>query len=83
MGYLTIGDVFTTNCICYDTTDFTDDEALKTALAAVKTTALYGGISTTGAIKIGKTKPTVGPVLKVAKATTMPDGQFAVEFQVQ
>lgn len=83
MGYLTIGDVFTTNCICYDTTDFTDDSKLKEALAAVKTTALYGGISTTGAIKIGKTKPTVGPVLKVAKATTMPDGQFAVEFQVQ
>lgn len=83
MGYLTIGDVFTTNCICYDTTDFTDEEALKTALSSVKTTALYGGISTLGAIKIQKAKPTVGPVLKVAKAATMPDGQYAVEFQVQ
>lgn len=83
MGYLTIGEVFTTNCLCYDTTDFTDDAALKTAVAAAGTTALYGGISTLGAIKIGKTKPTVGPVLKVAKATTMPDGQYAVEFQVQ
>lgn len=83
MGYLTVGEVFTTNCLCYDTTDFTDDAALKTALGAVKTTPLYGGISTLGAIKIQKTKPTVGPVLKVAKATTMPDGQYAVEFQVQ
>lgn len=83
MGYLTVGEVFTTNCICYDTTDFTNEEALKTAISSVKTTALYGGISTLGAIKIQKTKPTVGPVLKVAKATTMPDGQYAVEFQVQ
>ena len=83
MGYLTIGEVFTTNCLCYDITDFTNDAALKTAVAAAGTTALYGGISTLGAIKIGKTKPTVGPVLKVAKATTMPDGQYAVEFQVQ
>ena len=83
MGYLTVGEVFTTNCICYDTTDFTNEEALKTAISSVKTTALYGGISTLGAIKIQKTKPTVGPVLKVAKATTMPDGQYAVKFQVQ
>lgn len=82
LGYLTIGESFTTNCLCYDTTDFADDAALKTALAALGTTPLYGGISTVGAIKIGKTKPTVGPALKVAKATTMPDGQYAVEFQV-
>lgn len=83
MGYLTIGEVFTTNCLCYDTGDFTDDDTLKTELGKVGTTPLYGGISTLGAIKIQKAKPTVGPVLKVAKATTMPDGQFAVEFQVQ
>ena len=83
MGYLTIGEVFTTNCICYDTTDFTDDSKLKEGVAAVGTTPLYGGISTLGAIRIQKAKPTVGPVLKVAKATTMPDGQYAVEFQVQ
>lgn len=83
MGYLTIGEVFTTNCLCYDTSVFPNDAALKTAVAAAGTTALYGGISTLGAIKIGETKPTVGPVLKVAKATTMPDGQYAVEFQVQ
>ena len=83
MGYLTIGDVFTTNCLCYDTTDFTDDNTLKTEIGKVGTNPLYGGISTLGAIKIQKTKPTTGPVLKVAKATTMPDGQYAVEFQVQ
>ena len=83
MGYLTVGEIFTTNCICYDTSEFTDEDTLKESLKTVGTTALYGGISTTGAIKISKTKPTAGPVLKVAKATTMPDGQYAVEFQVQ
>ena len=83
MGFLTIGEVFTTNCLAYDTTEFSDDEALKTAVSGVKTTALYGGISTVGAIKVSATAPTTGPVLRVAKATTMPDGQYAVEFQVQ
>ena len=53
------------------------------AIAKAGTTALYGGISTEGAIKLSATKPTAGPVLKVAKATTMPDGQYAVEFHVQ
>lgn len=83
MGYLTLGEVFTTNCVCYDDGEFKDDATAKEAIAKAGTTALYGGISTEGAIKISATKPTAGPVLKVAKATTMPDGQYAVEFHVQ
>jgi len=83
IGFLTLGESFTTNCLCYDTTDYEDETALKAAIKAAGTTAVYGGISVEGAIKISKTKPTVGPVLKVTKATTMPDGQYAVEFQVQ
>lgn len=82
IGFLTVGETFTTNCIAYDDTKHTTEAALKEAIAACGTTALYGGISTTGAILISATKPTVGPVLKVIKATTMPDGQYAVEFQV-
>lgn len=82
VGYLATGDIFTTNCICFDTTDFTDEETLVTALKNVKTTALYGGISTVGAIKIGKTEPTVGPVLEVVCYTDLPDGQAAVKFRV-
>lgn len=82
MGYLTIGEVFTTNCICYNSDNFADDAALKEALAAVKETPLYGRYSTIGAIEITSEKPATAPILKVAKATTMPDGQFGVEFQV-
>lgn len=83
MGYLTVGEVFTTNCICFENTEFTDESNLKTAIKAAGTTPVYGGISTIGAIKLTKTKPTVGPVLRVTKETTMPDGQYAVELQVQ
>jgi hypothetical protein len=82
MGYLTVGEVFTTNCICYDNGEYTDETALKAAVTAAGTTPVYGTYSTIGAIKVTATKPENGPVLKVARATTMPDGQYAVEFSV-
>lgn len=79
VGYLAVGDLFTTNCISHT---MTDDDTFKKAAADVATTPLYGGISADGSIAVGTTKPQVGPVLNVVKATTMPDGQFAVQFQV-
>lgn len=90
VGYLAVGDLFTTNCICYDDSEFeadaqeetTAEDALVAALEDVATTQLYGGISANGAIKVSATKPQVGPVLAVVEKTTMPDGQLAVQFQV-
>ena len=82
LGYLSVGDKFTTNCVSYDTTEFADDTALKTAIAAYKTTAVYGGAGADGSILLSATKPSYGPVLQVIKETTMPDGQYAVKFQV-
>lgn len=83
IGYLTVGDKFTTNCFAYDTTEFADDDAVDAALAAFKTTPVYGGISTTGAILLSATAPTAGPVLKVVKDYTLPDGiSHGVMFQV-
>ena len=86
LGYLSIGDKFTTNCVCYDTSDstygFANDAAVNTALANIGTTAIYGGISSIGAIKLSKQKPSAGPVLRVIKNTTMPDGTFGLKFQV-
>lgn len=82
LGYLAVGDKFTTNCVCYDTTAFADDAALGTALDAIKTTPLYGGVSANGAIAISTTKPTYGPVLLVVKKTTMPDSKLGIKFQV-
>lgn len=82
MGFLSVGELFTTNCICFDDSEFADNEAVEEAAGKLKKTALYGGISDNGAIKLSATKPTVGPVLKAVEKTTMPDGQFALKFQV-
>ena len=82
LGYLSEGELFTTNCICYDDGDFADDDAVIAAVEDVATTPLYGGVSDNGAILLTDSAPSAGPVLKVVEATTMPDGQFAVKFQV-
>lgn len=85
LGYLSIGELFTTNCICYDDDEFADDDALKEATKdkdTLSASPVYGGISEQGAIKVSATKPTEGPVLKVVEPFTMPDGQFAYKFHV-
>lgn len=83
LGYLDIGDKFTTNCLCYNDEEFYDEDALEEAYN--NGDVLYGGISTIGAILVSAEKPTEGPVLKAVKGTgagSMPDGQFAIKFQV-
>ena len=92
LGYLATGDLFTTNCIGYDNTEWTAtgsgataktaDENFKTACTNIATTPLYGGVSEEGAIAVSATAPEAGPVLKVVEATTMPDGTFGLKFQV-
>lgn len=82
LGYLSVGDKFTTNCVCYDSSEFNNEEALGTALAALDTTPLYGTTDTSGAIKITKTKPSAGISLLVIADTDMPDGQRGIKFQV-
>ena len=85
MGYLSVGELWTTNCVCYDDTEFADDDALLEAVkdkATLSATPVYAGASNIGAMKLTKTEPTFGPVLKVVEKTTMPDGQFAVKVQV-
>ena len=92
LGFLSVGELFTTNCVGYDSEEWTAtgsgataktaDENFKAACAAVATTPLYGGISDEGAIAVSATAPEDGPVLKVVEATTMPDGSFGIKFQV-
>ena len=82
MGYLSTGELFTTNCLAYDDSEFADDDAFVAAFDSIKTTALYGGISAGGAIKVSANAPAAGPKLLVVEKTTMPDGQFAAKFQV-
>jgi len=92
LGFLSAGELFTTNCIGYDSEEWTAtgsgdtaktaDENFEAACKAIKTTPLYGGVSDEGAIAVSATAPTYGPVLKVVEATTMPDGTFGLKFQV-
>ena len=87
MGYLAVQDKFTTNCLCFDTNEFANEQALMDAYKpeALKKAPLYGGISEMGAIKVSKTAPTEGPVLMAVLGTgagSMPDGQFAIKFHV-
>lgn len=82
LGYLSIGDKFTTNCIGYNDTEFTNDDALITALGNIGTTPVYGGESANGVIVLSATKPTAKVVMKVVKFYTMPDGQKGVKLQV-
>ena len=82
LGFLSVGELFTTNCLGYDDGEFADEDAFFTACDDIKTTALYGGISDAGVIKVSATKPTAGPALLAVEKTTMPDGQFALKFQV-
>ena len=83
LGYLSVGDKFTTNCLCFDDAEFADGDALEEAYA--NGDVLYGGVSELGAILVSAEKPVEGPVLKAVKGTgagSMPDGQFAIKFQV-
>lgn len=82
MGYLSVGDLFTTNCLCYKDADYANEEALETALTACNKTAVYGGADASGRICLSKAAPTYGPKLKVVKYYTMADGQKAVKLQV-
>lgn len=90
LGYLSVGELFTTNCVGYDqgsgSGQYADDDALIAKLekigAATSPAVIYGGISTEGAIKLSETAPTVGPVLLAVEYTTMPDGTPGIKFQV-
>lgn len=85
LGYLAIGDKFTTNCVSYDSAKdatWTDEEKFIEALGNISTAKLYGTQSADGSILVSATAPTSGIKLLVIEKTTMPDGQLGIKFQV-
>lgn len=94
LGYLTVGDTITMNNIVYDEEEFADLAAIKTAadaneLQAVFYTGLTAELSEAWSklrlVKKTHTAPadaTLRANFNVAKLTTMPDGQPAVELHV-
>lgn len=83
VGYLAVGDKFTTNTVCYSDEEFADEEALKEAIDDQSTDAVYATVdsSGTGYWLITKTA-TAAPKARVLKWTTMPDGQPGLKLQV-
>ena len=85
VGILGIGDTVTTNCLQYDTTDYADDAALDTALKAIGTAEMYVGIKAGSAVPQlfpKAKKPASGPVGKVVKYYTVPNGEKGVKYQI-
>ena len=86
LGYLSVGDKFTTNCVCVESGNWA---SLKTDFEGTKeqeykdAKEIYGGACADGYIKLTVSAiPEAGPVLRVIEFTTMPDGQNAVKFEV-
>lgn len=91
LGYLSIGDKFTTNCVCAGTGENVTSGTAEEIAAAWETVKdnfakaeLYGVASEFGYIKLvdADTIPTDGPVLRAIEITIMPDGQNAIKFEV-
>lgn len=80
VGYMSMGDLFTTNCIGYDSVAYATEEAFIQALEAIGTTPLYANPSKVGAWEVTATAD--GAYAKVIKKTTMPDGSLGVQIQV-
>lgn len=73
LGYIGVPDKFTTNTVCYEDGDFTNEaDALEKAK--------YGVPCENGYIKLVESKPATGFCVEVIEITTMPDGQKAVKF---
>lgn len=74
--FLEDGNTFTTNTLCYDDSDFANEEAIKTHLSS---SPVYATVEN-GVIKV--TKTATGAFGEVVKYTTMPDGQDGLKFIV-
>lgn len=82
LGYLAVGDKFTTNAVAYADTDYSTESLFLTAVEGVASTALYGTWCTAGVIEVVNTAPTTSPRFEVLKKTTMPDGTVGIKFRV-
>lgn len=85
MGYPAIHDIWTTNTIGYDSSEFASNDTVVAAIKNAGKTALYGKVGAEGVVTLTATKPTSGLCFKVATgmgAGSMPDGQVGVKLEV-
>ena len=86
LGYVKKGEVFTTNCICYEEADFPTTETETTVEAvirkAVEAGEVYGIPSSYGRIQLTKDPDNSTFILNAVKYYTMPNGTPGIKFQV-
>ena len=87
MFELSVGDTFHTNCVILDGSNLTsvtttDSTSVRSKVSST-TAHVYGGVDTSGFIKLNTTKPTVGPVLECVAQDTLPNGDWAVKLVVR
>lgn len=85
MGYPAIHDIWTTNTIGYDSSEFNSNDEVVEAIKNAGKKALYGKVGAEGVVTLTATKPTSGLCFKVATgmgAGSMPDGQVGVKLEV-
>lgn len=83
LGYLAVGDIFTTNAVVLGSDFESIEDANLDAEINGKVDELKGYVSASGYIEVtGVEKEDASLVLKVAAYTTMPDGQPAFKFHV-
>ena len=82
LGFLSVGDKYTTNCIAYDSSEFASESAFESALDALDSTPLWAGVGADGAHAVSSSAPSFGPKIRVIKKTTMPDGTLGLKMQV-
>lgn len=85
LGYLAVGDKYTTNCVSYDSavdTDWTSDSVFLSAFSALDSSPLYATAGSDGSHLISATPPSTGLKLRVIEKTTMPNGKVGFKFQV-
>ena len=86
VGIFGLGDTVTTNCLQYDDseTGFTTDAAVEATLAACDTTPVYVILVANSPVpKLTKVLTSYeGPVAKVVKYYTVPNGEKGVKYQI-
>lgn len=83
VGILGLGDTVTTNCLQYDDSEYSSEEALYEALDAYETTPVYVALVAGSPVpKLTATKPTAGTYGKVTKFYTVPNGEKGVKYQI-
>ena len=82
LGLLDVGDKFHTNTVCYESDLLADEDAIADALD--NGDVLYAGIASDGSgyWEISDQAAENGPIARVLKYATMPDGQPALKLQV-